>query len=435
MTFDLIGLPPTPEELDAFLKDQSPDAFAKVVDRLLASPHYGERWARHWLDVARYAEDQAHTFAVEPNTQAFRYRDWVIDSLNRDLPYDRFVMLQIAADLMEDANPPATIGDRSALGFFGLGAQYYKNTDAARAIAEELDDRIDTLARGFLGLTVSCARCHDHKFDPIPTQDYYSLAGVFNSCKLANLPLAPKAEVDRFQEAQRKMQDGEKKVKELLAAERKRLAEAETDKIPSYLTAAWKLKARQISEPKFSSKQQAKEDGLNPVVLDRWIKFLDAGNKVSMTISALDPWRKLPMPGKDAKPDKDAKIEVSDDVRKAGEEFQEFVHVALGKGLPDAKAKAKAGKEKERQDVLKALFAENGVFALTDAETLAKMGAEQKAKMETLKSEAEKLKKAMPPTPPLTHGIAEGNAADLKVYVRGNPATLGEVAPRRFLAL
>jgi hypothetical protein len=132
-TFDLTGLPPTPDEIDTFLKDDSPDAFAKVVDRLLRSPHYGERWARHWLDVARYAEDQAHTFGVKPNTEAFRYRDWVIAALNADLPYDLFVKRQIAADLMEGDDPEG-YKQRAALGFFGLGAQYYKNSDAARCL-------------------------------------------------------------------------------------------------------------------------------------------------------------------------------------------------------------------------------------------------------------------------------------------------------------
>jgi mono/diheme cytochrome c family protein/cytochrome c553 len=172
-TFDLIGLPPTPEEVDAFLRDDSPDAFAKVIDRLLASPHYGERWGRHWLDVARYGEDQAHTFQSRKYPDGFRYRDWVVKAFNADLPYDRFVMMQIAGDLLEE-------GDRAdrlaALGFFALGPVYY-----GRATADELDDRVDTLTRGFLGLTVACARCHDHKFDPIPQRDYYSLAGVFAS--------------------------------------------------------------------------------------------------------------------------------------------------------------------------------------------------------------------------------------------------------------
>src|SRR5439155_6545157 len=167
-TFDLTGLPPTPEEVETFGRESSANpqaAYERVIDRLLASPHYGERWGRYWLDVARYAEDQAHTFGVKPNTNAWRYRDWVIAALNDDVPYDRFVTLQIAADLVADAR----VKDKAALGFFGLGAVYYKNSNAAQVIAEELDDRVDTLCRGFLGLTVSCARCHDHKFDPVPT--------------------------------------------------------------------------------------------------------------------------------------------------------------------------------------------------------------------------------------------------------------------------
>ncbi|MBO0700955.1 MAG: PSD1 domain-containing protein, partial [Zavarzinella sp.] len=173
VTFDLVGLPPTPEEIDAFLADESPEAFAKVVDRLLASPQYGERWARHWLDVARYGEDQAHTFQARKYPDGFRYRDWVVKAFNSDLPYDQFVIDQIAGDLLDG---PDRVGRLAATGFFALGPVYY-----GRATADELDDRVDTLGRGFLGLTVACARCHDHKFDPIPTKDYYSLAGVFAS--------------------------------------------------------------------------------------------------------------------------------------------------------------------------------------------------------------------------------------------------------------
>jgi hypothetical protein len=164
-------LPPTVEECDAFVNDHSAGAFARVVDRLLASPHYGERWARHWLDVARYGEDQAHTFQARKYPDGFRYRDWVIQALNKDMPYDRFIMEQIAGDLMKGPNRAERL---TALGFFALGPVYY-----GKALADELDDRVDTLSRGFLGLTVACARCHDHKFDPIPTRDYYSLAGVF----------------------------------------------------------------------------------------------------------------------------------------------------------------------------------------------------------------------------------------------------------------
>jgi cytochrome c553 len=183
-TFDLIGLPPTPAEVEAFVLDDSPDAYEKVVDRLLASPHYGERWARHWLDVARYGEDQAHTFEARTYPQGFRYRDWLTRAFNEDMPYDRFVMEQIAADLMDG---PGRLERLAALGFFALGPVYYGD----RLRLDQIDDRIDTLTRGFLALTVACARCHDHKFDPISTADYYALAGVFASTDYVEVSLAP----------------------------------------------------------------------------------------------------------------------------------------------------------------------------------------------------------------------------------------------------
>ncbi len=209
---DLIGLPPTPEQVDAFLADQSPNAFAKVVDELLASPQHGEKWARHWLDVARYAEDQAHTFGVKPKSQAWRYRDWVITALNSDMPFDRFVKLQIAGDMLPDA-PEDPFLKHAGLGFLGLGAEYYKNTAREQAIAEELDDRVDTLTRGFLGITVACARCHDHKFDPIPTRDYYSIAGIYMGTAMSDAPLAPAAVMKEFTDAQKKVKTAEDNLK------------------------------------------------------------------------------------------------------------------------------------------------------------------------------------------------------------------------------
>jgi hypothetical protein len=194
VSFDLTGLPPSGDQVDEFVADQSPDAYARLVDRLLASPHYGERLARMWLDVARYAEDQAHIVGDDrslcyPN--AYLYRDWVIEALNRDLPYDQFVKLQLAADLIEPQDPSSHV----ALGFLGLGPKYYGRGSPA-VQAEEWDDRVDTVSRGLLGLTVSCARCHDHKFDPIPTEDYYALAGVFAGTEMYNRPLVPAAELN-----------------------------------------------------------------------------------------------------------------------------------------------------------------------------------------------------------------------------------------------
>ena len=175
-TFDLIGLPPTPEEVQDFVSDDSPDAFAKVVDRLLASPHYGERWGRHWLDVARYSDTkgQPRRFTEDTlNPFAWAYRDYVIRSFNENKPYNIFILEQIAADrLMTSARNPTNL---TALGFLTVGDHYMGMQN------DILNDRIDVVTKGFLGLTVTCARCHDHKFDPIPQKDYYSLRGIFDS--------------------------------------------------------------------------------------------------------------------------------------------------------------------------------------------------------------------------------------------------------------
>jgi hypothetical protein len=225
-TFGLIGLPPTPEDMDAFLKDESPAAFAKAVDRLLASPHYGERWARHWLDVSRYAEDKALAF-VNSRPHAYRYRDWVVQALNRDMPYDRFVRLQIAGDLVKDPEPDPFV-KLAGLGFQGLGAEYHRGSVSAQVIADELDDRIDTLTRGLLGLTVACARCHDHKYDPIPTRDYYSLAAAYNGSNLDVRPLADAKTAEQFRTWEKKVKEAEARVK---ADEKQRKGGKTTDEM------------------------------------------------------------------------------------------------------------------------------------------------------------------------------------------------------------
>jgi mono/diheme cytochrome c family protein len=173
--FDLIGLPPTPEEVSAFLADTSPEAFAKLVDHLLAMPQYGERWGRHWLDVARYSDTKGQIKRLRDTPLypfAWTYRDYVIKAFNDDKPYDRFILEQIAADKLRlPKGDPAL----AALGFLTLGERFQNNEN------DIINDRIDVVTKGFLGLTVSCARCHDHAFDPIPTKDYYSLRGIFAS--------------------------------------------------------------------------------------------------------------------------------------------------------------------------------------------------------------------------------------------------------------
>ena len=189
--FDLIGLPPTYAEVRDFVNDESPDAYERLVERLLASPRYGERWGRHWLDVARYAEDHPTSESTcKPPLYPHPYRDWVIRAFNDDLPYDEFVRRQLAADLMPGL-PPSEI---AATGFLGLSPVYHKEPKLSREVilaivADEWDERLDTVTRGFLGLTVACARCHDHKFDPIKREDYYALAGVMASTQLVEWPL------------------------------------------------------------------------------------------------------------------------------------------------------------------------------------------------------------------------------------------------------
>ncbi|MEO1995085.1 MAG: PSD1 and planctomycete cytochrome C domain-containing protein, partial [Planctomycetaceae bacterium] len=205
MYADLIGLPPTPSEIRSFVERASQDRGAAVealLTRLLDSPHYGERWGRYWLDVARYSDGHGGFLDRAALPQAWRYRDWVVAALNRDLPYDEFVRLQIAGDLIGKDDQ-----DAMATGFFALGPTY--NSDGgdpdsvAQAKSETLDDRLDTLGRGFMGLTVACARCHDHKFDPIPQLDYYSLAGVFNNSRVVNHPLADAVAVKAYDDHQR----------------------------------------------------------------------------------------------------------------------------------------------------------------------------------------------------------------------------------------
>ena len=186
LTFDLTGLPPTAEQVRQFEQTEDPAAWRQQIDRLLDSPRYGERWARLWLDVARYAEDQAHIVGNNKSLffpNAWRYRDWVIQALNDDMPYDRFVSLQLAADLLE----PDSEEHAAALGFIGIGPKYYRRNDP-EVMADEWEDRVDVVMRGLQGLTVACARCHDHKFDPIATEDYYALAGVFASTQMYNRP-------------------------------------------------------------------------------------------------------------------------------------------------------------------------------------------------------------------------------------------------------
>ncbi|HLJ54980.1 MAG TPA: DUF1549 domain-containing protein [Chthonomonadaceae bacterium] len=182
VSFDLTGLPPTPDEVEAFVNDRSPNAWQRLIDRLLASPHYGERWGRHWLDVARYADsnglDENVAFA-----NAYRYRDYVVKAFNEDKPYDQFVCEQLAGDLMPTEDEALRNDRLTATGFLSLGPKLLAEPDKPKMVMDIIDEQIEVTSKAFLGLTVTCARCHNHKFDPIPTKDYYALAGIFKSTK------------------------------------------------------------------------------------------------------------------------------------------------------------------------------------------------------------------------------------------------------------
>ena len=195
VTFDLTGLPPKPEEVRAFLADTHPDAYTRVVDRLLASPHYGERWARHWMDLVRYSETDGHEFDNDkPN--AWRYRDYLIRAFNQDVPYDQFAKEHIAGDLLPSkrlSKKGEFVESPLATAFYWLGENKNNPVDPQDNIVDRVDNQIDVFSKAFLGLTVACARCHDHKFDPIPTADYYSLAGFFHSMRRGELAVETSA--------------------------------------------------------------------------------------------------------------------------------------------------------------------------------------------------------------------------------------------------
>jgi hypothetical protein len=182
VTFDLTGLPPTPEEVELFARDDAPDAFSRVVERLLASPGYGEKWGRHWLDVARYADSNGMDENLA-QANAWRYRDWVIRAFNHDMPYDQFVREQIAGDRLPATDRTAEHDHLIATGFLSLGPKMLAEDDPVKMEMDIIDEQVDTIGRTFLGMTLGCARCHDHKFDPITMADYYALAGIFKSTR------------------------------------------------------------------------------------------------------------------------------------------------------------------------------------------------------------------------------------------------------------
>ena len=260
--FGLVGLPPSPESVAAFVGGDI--SWDHVIEKLLASPQYGERWARHWMDVARYSDGLGGFLDNRGLPNAWQYRDFVVNAFNADVPFDQFVRWQIAGEL----TPEAPLSARAGTGFFAVGPTY--NGDggdaeaSAAARAETLSDRVDTFSRAFLGLTVACARCHDHKFDPVSIKDYYAIAGVFNNTSIADKPLAPDTVVKAYDDHQNKIKSFEKQIKQLndkIKKEKREITEEEKKKRDEWAKNRDEL--RKSLPPKYDIAHGLRENGSN----------------------------------------------------------------------------------------------------------------------------------------------------------------------------
>ncbi len=440
-TFDLIGLPPTPAEVDAFLADESPEAFAKVVDRLLASPRYGERWGRHWLDVARYADTKGYVFNAEKRyPYSYTYRDYVIRSFNEDKPYDRFVVEQIAADrlhLGDDKGPLA------ALGFLTVGRRFLNDTN------EIIDDRIDVVTRGLMGLSVTCARCHDHKFDPVPTEDYYSLHGVFaSSVEPAELPLlpggVPEADKAAYDKERQARLDGVEKLK----AEDKARIEAEIrDHLGALIEAAAGLnfeprgpKLDEIARDhkvsperlRFVARRFGKvfakaADGHDPV-LAPWRAFA-AIPPAEFEPRAAEVAEKLLSQSDPARPIAPAVLDAFE-----GDPPKTLAEVANRYGDLFERA-AKAAESDEALKPIRDRLADDGGLLTIAPDALNRvLNRAEKEKLEAAEKKVGELDVSHPGSPARAMVLNDApNPTNPHVYIRGNPGRPGKQVPRRFL--
>ena len=299
VSFDLNGLPPTLDELKQFTHTADPDAFGRVVDRLLASPSYGERWGRHWLDVVRYCDsrDARHTGQAYDVNEAWRYRDWVVNAFNRDLAYDEFVRQQIAGDILpiSDSQEDAARG-LVATGMLVIGEWGSGDADAKKMYTDIVDDQIHVVTQAFLGVSLSCARCHDHKFDPFTTRDYYAMAGIFFSTQIATprtdaplmrVPLLTAGERERRARLQADVAEIDRKLKELEETRRNELRKYIAAQTSRYLQTVWELEEQrlrsldqQVTTEVIANK--ARQQELDPIVLAAWDRSLgeriDQGN-------------------------------------------------------------------------------------------------------------------------------------------------------------
>jgi len=437
-TFDLTGLPPTPAEIEAFLADDSPEAFARVVDRLLASKAYGERWGRHWLDLARYADstgnDEDHRYPY-----AWRYRDYVIDAFNEDLPYDRFVREQIAGDLMP-AEHPGEINTRGivATGLLALGPKAIAQQDKTRMLYDVYDEQVDVVSKTFLGLTISCARCHDHKFDPILTRDYYSMINFFANTrsfrdpsthvsKLLFVPLVPSDDWAAFEAHQEEMRRRDFGIDNLAEIELEEHVAGLTDQIAEYM-----LAARAVYED-----GAAAPADLDAAMLERWVAYLKPSDERR---SHLDSWRQAG-PGERAKVAEafeESFVETFAAWRKRINRWRKEVDrpaEEITMGIP-RKPRFEPGENRFLHEVF---FQKSGPFSFREEDELAAVVApETLDEIAKLKQELADLKAMNVEEPPRADAVADKAPAEhveQAVFVRGDYASKGDPAPKVFPAI
>jgi len=445
-TFDLTGLPPTSAEVDAFVADKSPDAFAKVVDRLLASPRYGERWGRYWLDVARYADTKGYVFNEERRyPYAYTYRDYVIRAFNADLPYDRFLIEQIAADrlpLGEDKRPLA------AMGFLTLGRRFLNNSH------DIIDDRIDVVTRGTLGLTVACARCHDHKFDPIPAADYYSLYGVFaSSVEPKDLPrIGEPSRAAAYERWEKALNESEEAVRVFLDSRATEIRARLRGQAAEYLVAVHEA-GRLADDEKRNAFLRSRE--LNAVVLRRWQEVVEASRKEHHPVFA--PWiafaalpeaefaARAPALAAEFAANADGEKRVN---RLVAEAFAGAPPVSL-RAVAERYGQVFAAMEKlgqkqgetapqldaEQTAIRDLLFDEKAPPNVPAGDIERLLARDERNKLQALRREVDQVK-ASPDAPP--HAMALEDAprpANPTIFLRGNPRNRGPEVPRQFLAV
>ena len=413
--------------MEAFLDDDdSLEAFGRVVDRLLASPHYGERWGRYWLDLARYSDGRIGAREDTPYPNAHRYRDWVVHAFNQDLPYDRFISAQLAADLLPSEEREELL---AGLGFLVL--------------APSQDDLVDVTARSFMGLTVGCARCHDHKYDPIPTQDFYSLKGVFASSEVWEYPLVDEQIVETYKKAEEKVSKKKDSIQKFIKSQSEQLADILLEQTSSYMVAAWKVLRGQQPSP-----QAAAEDAqLDLEVVNRWIKYLDQAEKEH---PYLKDWEAMVARGGSLKEATDLadpfqEIVLTINLEKKELEDRNYVKLGGAKGAADMGTRQYANLEfldLQKWYLWRDLAAEphprgsfrfeGGVVYYGSEEGLEIdrfLTGEWKKHLDRMRKELKRLEEAVPEPYPFLHGYRDlEKPKDLRIAIRGDKDNLGPQA-------